>query len=259
MRAALWWSVDLSITFYHERGFKTMDTNQIAEAVQRGEAAPLALWEAVQRFSHDQAYRWYKATEGRAGMVLEDFLQVSFLAVLDALEGWDPDKGAFLTWYALKLKSSFTEAAGQRTKRGKCDPLQNCVSLDMPLTDSEDEALYLGDVLPDPEAEEAIENVAERDRLHRLRDTLHLALQTLPTTQRRVVVLRYCYGLTPDEIAARMNTTRAAIKVAEQKGIRLLRHPTHNTTKRKSPASPPGEPYKGRGGKDRWDRRKHPA
>lgn len=34
---------------------------------------------------------------------------------------------------------------------------------------------------------------------------------------------------------------------------------TNNTTQRKSPASPPGEPYAGRGGKDRRDWRKHLA
>lgn len=220
--------VDLSISFYHERGFKTMGTNQIAEAVQRGEAAPLALWEAVQRFSHDQAYRWYKATEGRAGMVLEDFLQVSFLAVLDALEGWDPNKGAFITWYSLRLKNAFAEAAGQRTQREKCDPLQGYVSLDMPLTDSEGDALTLGDMLPDPAAEQDLEAVAERDRLQRLHSALSQALLTLSEQQRQAVVLRHCYGLTLNETAARIGTTRAAAMTAEQKGLRLLRNPKNS-------------------------------
>lgn len=130
-----------------------METNRIAAAVQRGEADLLELWESVRHFSYDRAYRWSKATEGRAGMVLEDYLQVAFLAVMDALDGWEPDKGAFITWYGFRLKSAFAEATGQRTQREKRDPLQNCVSLDMPLTDDEGDTLTLGDVLQDPEAE----------------------------------------------------------------------------------------------------------
>ena len=220
--------VDLSNTFYHERGDGTMETNQIAAAVKRGEADLLELWEAVRRFAHDRAYRWARATEGRAGMVLEDFLQVAFLAVIDALEGWEPDKGAFITWYGLRLKSAFAEAAGQRTQRDKRDPLQSCVSLDMPLTDREGDPMFLGDVLPDPAAEQDIEDIVERDRLQRLHSALYQALLTLSEQQRRAVVLRNCYDLTLNETAARMGTTRATAITAEQKGLRLLRHPKNS-------------------------------
>lgn len=220
--------VDLSNTFYRERGDGTMETNQIAAEVKRGEADLLELWEAVRRFAHDRAYRWARATEGRAGMVLEDFLQVAFLAVIDALEGWEPDKGAFITWYGLRLKSAFAEAAGQRTQRDKLDPLQSCVSLDMPLTDSEGDTMFLGDVLPDPAAEQDIEDIVERDRLQRLHSALYRALLTLSEQQRRAVVLRNCYDLTLNETAARMGTTRATAMTAEQKGLRLLRHPKNS-------------------------------
>lgn len=205
-----------------------MDTNQIAAAVQRGQADVLELWAAVRRFAHDWAYRWYRATDGRAGMVLEDYIQVAFLALLDALEGWKPEAGAFLTWYGLRLKLAFSEAAGQRTQREKRDPLQGYVSLDMPLTDSEGDALALGDVLPDPEAEQAIEEIAECDRREHLHRALYRALQTLSVPQRRAVILRYCYGFTLDETAARMETTRATARAAEQKGLRLLRHPKNS-------------------------------
>ena len=47
----------------------------------------------------------------------------------------------------------------------------------------------------------------------------------LEEQQRQAVVLRYCYGLSLDQTAARMGTTRATAMTAEQKGLRLLRHP----------------------------------
>ena len=92
-----------------------MEASKIAAAVQAGQADRLELWEAVRRFAYDRAYRWCRAMEGRGGVVLEDYIQVAFLALLEALESWDPAAGAFLTWYGLKLKGAFTEAVGMRT------------------------------------------------------------------------------------------------------------------------------------------------
>ena len=70
----------------------------------------------------------------------EDFQQAAFLALLDALEGWEPGAGAFLTWYGLQLKAAFAAATGRRTS--KRDPLQSCASLETPI--AEGDALTLG-------------------------------------------------------------------------------------------------------------------
>ena len=64
-----------------------MDTNQIAAAVQVGQADIMTLWAAVRRFAYRQGNRWHLALGNRAGMEPEDFEQVAFLALLDALEG----------------------------------------------------------------------------------------------------------------------------------------------------------------------------
>ena len=202
-----------------------MDTNQIAAAVQRGQADVLTLWEAVRQFAYQQSIRWYLALGYRTGMEIEDFEQSAFLALLDALNGWELGKWSFLTVYGTALKSAFTDATGQRTQRDKRDPLQNCTSLDMPIAESEGNALTLADVLPDPEAEQAIADIEKRDRRQCLHNALQRALQTLSEPQRRAVVLRYCYGLTLDETAARMGMTRATARATEQKGLRLLRQP----------------------------------
>ena len=148
MRAALWWSVDLSITFYHERGRVSMTNEELAKEIQSGDKDKLLdLWAQVKRFAHNWAYKWTVALNGRGGLSVDDFEQVAFLALLEALEGWRPEGGAFLTWYGLKLKGAFSEAAGLRTQRARKDPLQNCISLDAPFTDSEGDTLSLADVL----------------------------------------------------------------------------------------------------------------
>lgn len=203
-----------------------MEASKIAAAMQAGQADRLELWEAVRRFAYDRAYRWCRAMEGRGGMVLEDYIQVAFLALLEALESWDPAAGAFLTWYGLKLKGAFTEAVGMRTQRDKRDPIHHALSLDAPLTDSESgEDFTLADVIEDPYAAAGVEAVAELDYQRRRTQALATALDGLTEDQRRAVVLRHCNGLTLDQTAARMGTTRATARAAEQKGLRLLRHP----------------------------------
>ena len=203
-----------------------MEASKIAAAVQAGQADRLELWKAVRRFAYDRAYRWCRAMEGRGGMVLEDYIQVAFLALLEALESWDPAAGAFLTWYGLKLKGAFTEAVGMRTQRDKRDPIHHALSLDAPLTDSESgEDFTLADVIEDPYAAAGVEAVAELDYQRRRTQALATALDGLTEDQRRAVVLRHCNGLTLDQTAARMGTTRATARAAEQKGLRLLRHP----------------------------------
>lgn len=203
-----------------------MEASKIAAAVQAGQADRLELWEAVRRFAYDRAHRWCRAMEGRGGMVLEDYIQVAFLALLDALESWDPAAGAFLTWYGLKLKGAFTEAVGMRTQRDKRDPIHHALSLDAPLADSENgEDLTLADVIEDPYAAAEVEAVAELDYQRRRTQALATALDGLTEAQRRAVVLRHCHGLTLDQTADRMGTTRATARAAEQKGLRLLRHP----------------------------------
>lgn len=203
-----------------------MTTNEIAAAVQTGQADVLELWDAVQRFAHDRAYRWTRAAKGRGGAVLDDLVQCAFIALLDAVQTWRPEGGAFLTWYGLKLKTAFTEATGQRTERTRQEPLDRALSLDAPLTDSESgEGFTLADVIEDPYAAAAVEAVAELDYQQRRREALTKALNGLTEDQRRAVVLRHCHGLTLDQTAARMGTTKSTARAAEQKGLRLLRHP----------------------------------
>ena len=185
-----------------------MDTNQIAAAVHSGQADVLELWAAVRRFAHDRAYRWYRATDGRAGMALEDYIQVAFLALLVALEGWRPEAGAFLTWYGLKLRDAFTGAAGLRTKREQREPLQSYVSLDMPIAESDGDTLTLADVLPDPQAADVLEDIGKWDALHR-------AVEGLPEAQRTAIRRRYWQGQKVDS-------------KAHAAALRALRHPRNS-------------------------------
>ena len=189
-----------------------MTTDEIAAAVQAGEADILELWRAVERFAKKQALRWCRAWEGRGGVVLDDLMQESFLALLDALASWKSDGGTFIGLYAMKLKTAFAAVYGQRTEKQRRDPLQSAISLETPLEDSNEE-LTVADTVPDPAAELAFDDVAVADMACRLHDALENALSTLPQEQADALRMKYFEGLQADAKTC-------------QKGLRALRHPS---------------------------------
>ena len=196
-------------------GGVTVSNEEVAVLAQSGnEKSVLLLWERVKYFAKKQACRWIAAWEGSGGIVLDDLMQVSFLALLDALESWKPDGGSFIGWYALRLKAAFTVAYGKRTQRDRLDPLQSAASLDAPL-DGDDDDLTLGDTIEDPEAMRAMDSVEEIDRLHHLHDIMQEVIETLPEDQRQAIVEKYYRGGKADS-------------KAHNAALRSLRHPSRS-------------------------------
>lgn len=146
--------------------------------------------------------------EGRAGVEENDLLQVAFIALMDTLPTWDVNKGEFLTLYGIKLKAEFTESCGQRTQRTRCDPINTvCRSMDEPIGD-EDSDLTLADTISDEAAEEAFEDVEQRD----FRQAVQAALAQLPDAQRDAIIGEFWFGRKPDPKLRR-------------EALRALRHP----------------------------------
>lgn len=202
-----------------------MTNEELARRIQQGERdLLLQLWEQVRRYAHDRAYKWYIATGGRGGVTLDDLGQEAFIALLEALEGWAEKAGPFLPWYSLRLKSAFTAATGQRTQRDRLDPLQGCLSLDAALTDREGDPFTLEDTIPDQRAEDDLNAVEERDR----QTTIQRVLDSLQDDQRQVIILRYFYNLTREQVAQRLHLTRTRAAAIEAKALRLLRHPVNS-------------------------------
>ena len=183
-------------------------TSEIAEAVQAGKADILSLWAAVERFAWQQALRWARAMEGRAGVEESDLLQVAFIALMDTLPTWDVSKGEFLTLYGIKLKAELTEACGQRTQRTRCDPINTvCRSMDEPIGD-EDSDLTLGDTISDEAAAEAFEDVEQRD----FQQAVQAALAQLTDAQREAIIGEFWFG-------------RKSGSKLRREALRALRHP----------------------------------
>ena len=151
-----------------------MTNEELALQIRAGERGKIMeLWAQVRRFALWRARRW--AAFGR-GVTVDDLEQEAFIALLDALERWREADGPLLSVYALRLKAAFTAATGRRTQRDRLDPLDRALSLEAPVGD-EDDTLTLADVIPDPQAAEALEGVG-------VWDTLHRAVEGLPEGQR---------------------------------------------------------------------------
>lgn len=215
----------MSIIFYHGEGGIAMINEGLARRIQQGERdLLLQLWEQVQRYAHDRAYKWFRATNGRGGQTVQDLEQEAFLALLEALEGWDKKAGPFLPWYSLRLKAASTAATAQRTQRDRKDPLQDCLSLDAPLTDREGDPFTLEDTILDQRAEDDLEAVEEREK----QAAIWRVINSLQTEQRQVILLRYYHDMTREQTAQRLHLTRTRAATIEAKALRLLRHPVNS-------------------------------
>lgn len=183
--------------------------NKIAVSVQSGDGDVLALWGMCRRYAMQQATRWLRAFESSGGVELDDLEQSAFIGLLKAVQTWKPESGAFSTWYTIQLRAVFVEAYGMRTKRTREDPLNKFhLSLDTPLDENEDGSFTIADVLPDEAAEEAFEDIEQRD----FRQAVQAALAQLTDAQRDAIISEFWLGQKPDAKARR-------------EAIRALRHP----------------------------------
>lgn len=169
-----------------------MELEELAAQVKAGEpGAVLELWEAVRRFVEMKARE-----RARAGsrVPLEDLTQAGFLAVLDAAEQYDPDRGnaSFLSLLSLKLWKRWDEEAGTRTTRR--DALQYAESLDAPAVAGDEDSAPAVDLIADEGAALAFTGVEYLDFLDYCRRVIATALDTLPAAQSAVLRLHYLEG-----------------------------------------------------------------
>ena len=178
-----------------------MGNEELVVLIQAGDRDRIVeLWHQVRRMVYKQAARW----AGLGGTTIEDLTQAGFIAMLRAVDSFDPSRGTkFSTHLFQRLRAELSAATGYSYKTSWLDPLQNAVSLDAPLEDSEDATL--ADFIPDPAATAEMDNMAVRIGVAAI-------LAELPEDQQRAVRGKYWHDLTVDK-----KTLNAAMK--------RLRHP----------------------------------
>lgn len=192
---------------------------QLVERAKGGDNAAMGeLWEAAERLVRWYANRVYLPPG--CGSTFDDLVQSGYLALVDAVSGFDPSHGTTFTGYlAYHLRSAFAQCAGYRTK--KQDPLQSAVSLDAPIPGAED--LRLCDTIPD--AIDPYEDVERTVWVEQLHAALEEAISGLDQRERETLHARFYEGLTLKETAEQDGCTPETARQREAKALRRMRQP----------------------------------
>lgn len=201
-----------------------MTNEQLATFIHAGgndELIPL-LWEKVQRTVYIKAaavYRLNAENCKRRGVDLWDIKQAGYIAFLEALKGYKPETGyKFITFIRLPFKTAVADLLKLRTQRGRNEPLNNCVSLNTPAGD-EDEDTEIIDLQADETSTDFI-NELEADEL---RGTIRAELETLSEREREVIQLFYFQNKSLQDISKTMSISAERVRQLKSRAERTLR------------------------------------
>lgn len=201
-----------------------MTNEELSVEIKAGRAGYGELWEQVQAFVRQQAARYTHQNAGLcagAGVEFEDLLQAGFLALHDAVKGFEPEAGmSFVGYLAFHLKRYFRSCCGIRTS--KRDPLDRAARLDAPVSD-EDGAATLGELTPDTQAEAEREAIEDEVFQEQLRGAMTKALNTLDGRQQDIIRRRYWNRETLSAVAGHTEITLERVRQIEGKAMRSLR------------------------------------
>lgn len=201
-----------------------MSNEEIVIKIQNGDnSLMLQLWGNVYGLVKKYAYRVYTALEGRRGLVVDDYLQVGYLALVDAVNTYKPGAAAFSTWFVIYLRKHLLEAAGMHGKRKINEPIDSACSLDKPLLDGED--VTLEDVVEDPGAASCMQSVEDQIWLDQLREVLGEMMLEMPEKQADVLYRRYWKNQTYTQAGEEIGIAAENIRKNEWKGLCFLREP----------------------------------
>jgi len=211
-----------------------MSNEELAERIRDGEKELIPeLWDGVKGFIHQQAFRYFRRCPGRGGTELEDLVQSSFIAMMNAVEHYTKVRGCgFLTFLDFYLLHEFRKCFGIYAKRP--DPLNGIKdkdgkfrlprSLDEPIAEDRGDGI-LADTVPDPR--DQYETAERRMWLEQLKAALDAAMDQLPGEQRTVLENRYYKKMTLEGTAAATGTDKRKVQQLERSGLEQLRKQKH--------------------------------
>lgn len=197
-----------------------MTNEELVTLIQAGERDRIPeLWAQVERFVRWKARKMGEIAQ-RRGVALDDLMQAGFIAVMAAVDYFDPDSGyTFTTYLGNTLKKEFADATGYRTKRAREDPFWDAVPLDTPVNDDDPEGATISDFIVDSEVEQAFPDSEQGQ----LREALETEIARLTEKQQVVIRLRYWYGFELGQIAHIMGKSLKEVDKLDKMAMRELR------------------------------------
>ncbi len=198
-----------------------------AQAKQGDRTALAALWEQNQGLLAMLFRRLYVragARTAQAGVTWEDVEQCGFLAIVQAAQVYEPERGTlFTSVLGYAVKSVFFELIGYRTERTKREPLNCACSLDEPVTGEDGSETPRGELTPDNTAEWAFENAEQRVYREQLRCVLDTEIAKLSPIQQKAVRSRFYKNLTLAQTGKRLHSSAEYARRQVDRALFLLK------------------------------------
>lgn len=198
-----------------------MTNEQLATFIKQGsndELIPI-LWERIRKLMYMKSDNVYGALQSRfiqCGVDIWDLKQSCYMAFLKAIEGYKPDsKNKFTSYLSYPFKNAVRELTGVRVHKN--EPLNNCTSLEVPVSD--DENITLADTLIDETAVNAPECVELEDDYR----ILHEAVDSLKEPMNHVINAYYFENKSIKDIGKEMSVSIERIRRIKADGLRKLR------------------------------------
>lgn len=175
----------------------------------------LAWWVANRMLRRVAARR---GSEGNPEALFEEMLDGALFGLSLAAKTFRPELGAFST-YAVTVMTGECNRLLERNGR-KLPPADvHLVSLSDLIAREDSDGDALGDLVPDPNAENPIDTASRRE----LPGVLNEALASLPEREAEVIRRRFFLGENLEKIGAALGRSRQRIYQIERQGLERLR------------------------------------
>lgn len=178
------------------------------------QTALLELWQGCFRLAYKVAMQYQRTAALNGAADREDLEQCAFLGFLEAVQGFDPDRGKFSTFLVPCVRNACRRLLGLS---GRTRQEHYCtISLESPIGDG----ITLADTLADDtDSMQAVED--EVDRIALRRDLL-AALARIP--QGELIRLHDLEGIPLQEAATASGASVLSARTARRDGLRKLRN-----------------------------------
>ena len=200
-----------------------MTNEQLAELIQQGDNDELIpiLWERIRKLMYMKSDRVYSALQSRfnqCGYDVWDLKQSCYTAFLEAVRGYKANNDLKFTAYlSYPFRNTVNNLIGVRTKSKQNEPLNNCTSLEVPVSD--DENITLADTLIDEAAVDVMQKLETEDEYR----ILHEVVDSLQPPLNDIVNAYYFEDKKTPQIAEEMGISHTTVSAYKAKAMRCLR------------------------------------
>lgn len=196
---------------------------ELAIAIKAGEKEAMnQLYYQCKGFICKQAIRWGRAWRDCPSFDTEDLMQAGYMALYDAVEHYQPERGGFLNFLLFYLKNEFSNVAGCRTPAQMKEPLNTYISLETPISADADGEITIADTIQ--AEEEGFQRVEESVYQRQLSEIVHEALSALPDRQRLAIAGHYLQDYSLAQVGEEMNISGERTRQIIRDGLRSLRN-----------------------------------